>query len=948
MEQDILIYIDDKEKLDASATANSFAHKDIKNRAYINTLGAELAMKYLVSENIDVSDAKNLHSIKKILEEMDIADVMLSNIHIDVRVVFDENVIFIPKSHFEYDILPDIYLVFNLSQDRSYVKFLGFFEPKMINKNNSNSEYYFIEKEKLNSAQDLINYINSHKSPEIGLSQDELETSERFIVSVYDNDISEDDKKQLLKQLTKSAELRDKFIEFENFETLSYKAMNDPMIEKKEVELETTETSDETSVDVAQTLDVLELDDNSLDLNDLADLDRLADVENAVADSTETPDRADISGSEFSSMASDLAKGVTEGLAQGAVQGAVGGMTQGLVQGAGAMGLAEGVAQGITGGLVDGAIDLTKDLAKGAIDATADVANGIADTISFDDIELSENSDQQVETNTEDTISLDDVELPEGNQVQTDLTSEDTISLDDIEISQPQDTTTEEPTEDLLSLNNIDNIQSENLLPEEDIDLTSLDNIEPLQAHEVSEDTNVHLDELTSDEDIVDTTGLSDIVEPDLSDITLDDIVEAKANETLNLENTEETASESSDSSFGKNLLENLSAEDEENNAQAEPLDNIDIDNLDLDESAPQLANDISSDDLLSQIDDILNTSSAGNEPIDVDASEVSDISGTTDEQANIIAENETPTENNTSSTDEMASIEDLTGLEDLNDVGYINDLPDYKNTETTEQNSQSEPSEESSNSIKDESDLSVLYNEDATGEHPELPEEEVPALVLGVALYNKKSADKKSLIVASTLIVLFAVSSAFLFMKPKNDNSADVEPLPAKNEIPVQTAKETPSDDILASNTPQAPVTTQKDIAVTKPVVKELQNTPPKTAKAEPYIEVNKIVWDVPNELSYSSKMQNYLRTAGRSIKLSLSTDLLLATEYAYTNQIKVGLKLDKSGSVRDARILSSSGSTQIDNIVLQSVKDTLNIVKPPVDEISTPEFNLNLIIYI
>ena len=93
---------------------------------------------------------------------------------------------------------------------------------------------------------------------------------------------------------------------------------------------------------------------------------------------------------------------------------------------------------------------------------------------------------------------------------------------------------------------------------------------------------------------------------------------------------------------------------------------------------------------------------------------------------------------------------------------------------------------------------------------------------------------------------------------------------------------------------------------------------------------------------------MQNYLRTAGKSIKLSLSTDLLLATEYAYTNQIKVGLKLDKNGSIRDARILSSSGSTQIDKIVLQSVKDTLNVVKPPTDEISTPEFNLNLIIYI
>ena len=241
------------------------------------------------------------------------------------------------------------------------------------------------------------------------------------------------------------------------------------------------------------------------------------------------------------------------------------------------------------------------------------------------------------------------------------------------------------------------------------------------------------------------------------------------------------------------------------------------------------------------------------------------------------------------------------------------------------------------------------MYNEDATDAQPELPEEEPQVAVPGVALYNKKSTDKKPMMVAGALIVLFAISSAFLFMKPKNDNTAEIEPLPTSNEIPTQTENQ-PTDDILASNAPQTPtpVPTQKDIAVTKPVVKELKNTPPKTAKAEPYIEVSKLVWDVPNELSYSSKMQNYLRTAGKSIKLSLSTDLLLATEYAYTNQIKVGLKLDKNGSIRDARILSSSGSTQIDKIVLQSVKDTLNVVKPPTDEISTPEFNLNLIIYI
>jgi len=88
-------------------------------------------------------------------------------------------------------------------------------------------------------------------------------------------------------------------------------------------------------------------------------------------------------------------------------------------------------------------------------------------------------------------------------------------------------------------------------------------------------------------------------------------------------------------------------------------------------------------------------------------------------------------------------------------------------------------------------------------------------------------------------------------------------------------------------------------------------------------------------------------LRTAGKSIKLSLSADLLLATEYAYTNQVKVSLKLSKDGNVQDAQIVSGSGSAQIDKIVLQSVKDTLNVVKPPVNEVRTPDFNLNLIIY-
>ena len=237
--QETLIYIEDKDRLDASVAANSFAHSEIKNRVYMNTLGAKLGMKYLASEDIDVSNVYNMHSIKKILEEVDIADIMLSNIHIDVRVVYDENAIFIPKTHFEYGLTPDIYLVFQIAKDISCVTFLGYFEPSLINKNNANADYYFIEKEKLSPVASLKKFIsNFNGNTNITIPENEVENSERIIMAMADNDVSDEDRKYLIKQLTKSAELRDKFIEYENFETLSYKAMTDPTISKKEINKE--------------------------------------------------------------------------------------------------------------------------------------------------------------------------------------------------------------------------------------------------------------------------------------------------------------------------------------------------------------------------------------------------------------------------------------------------------------------------------------------------------------------------------------------------------------------------------------------------------------------------------------------------------------------------------------------------------------------------------------
>ena len=227
-QQDILIYIDENDKSEARTYAKTFADNNVKNRAYFNILGARLAGKYLASEGIAMSPVDNLHNIRKVLEEVDIADVILPKTHIDVRVIFDDRYIFIPKSHFELNILPHIYFIFLMAKDQSHVKFLGFVEPAAINQELQNDEYYFITKEKLQTPEKLNFYLDNAKMfTRTELSQEELQNFEESIIDMTDNDIGLLEKKILLKVLTKNQELRNKLIEFENFELISYRVANE-------------------------------------------------------------------------------------------------------------------------------------------------------------------------------------------------------------------------------------------------------------------------------------------------------------------------------------------------------------------------------------------------------------------------------------------------------------------------------------------------------------------------------------------------------------------------------------------------------------------------------------------------------------------------------------------------------------------------------------------------
>lgn len=1043
-EQDTLIYVEQEDKSQASAAARGFAQKNIQNRAYINTLGARLAMKYLASEDINISNIYNIHSIKKILEEIDISDVMLPNIHIDVRVVFDENVIFIPKSHFEYNLVPDIYLVFHLAKDISHVKFLGFFEPKLINKNNANNEYYFIEKEKLSPAVDLKKYVeNFNGSHQENVSEDDLLNSERIIIAMSDNDITENDKKYLIQQLTKSAELRDKFIEYENFETLSYQAMTDPMIERKTSaaqqdslsledisDLETIESPADEAVEqtedftqgfaeITQEEPLKEIDtveeneqtdttiNDELTISDNFDdfgLEPIEDFSDISLDEDNTEIKevnSDNSG--FLDTAAELGQAAALGAGAAALGAGVAAAAEGIAAAETAINAAETGAEALNTGLeiIDKGIEIANDLISTDTSAPEplsldDIDTSMLDNIDYHEEEIHEETislkDVEVPLETEPTdfidkidnkISLDDIKLEPLNEEPENINIEqETISLKDVDTT-GMEVADEEFSEETISLDNV-NTEAVNIVPETDFEenIMSFDNVD----EPVATENDDFMDDVMSFDDVVEPEELNDnaFEAPEDNSISFDedentssellnneineeelntDEIESITSEPLDnmesavdeiIDNNELPQENSENESFGKNLLNNLSPEN---------LDNISIDDLGLSDDLPSdISDDISSHELLSQIDDLLNSDIA-QPPFETSAETTNNVQ---EEPANILDEELPSIEESLLDTEiipDEVPVNQHSAADSLLESDSDDEMPDTAIDELLDFGDEEEQN--------DEDKLGVLFNDTDAGNDTELPssmeelneyeDSELPKepVVPGAALYTKPQLNKKVIIVAAALVTVIAAASAVMLLKPKGDSSADIEPLSKSAEEGVVDGlpgtSPTNIESTIATNVPELEKIPVQEAPKAKTVqaaqpAKELKSAAPvrqKPASSESYLSVNRLVWDVPDALSYSPKMQNYLRTAGKSIKLSLSADLLLATEYAYTNQVKVNIKLSKDGTVQEAKVASGSGSDQIDKIVLQSVKDTLNVVKPPSSEIKTPDFNLSLIIY-
>ena len=135
----------------------------------------------------------------------------------------------------------------------------------------------------------------------------------------------------------------------------------------------------------------------------------------------------------------------------------------------------------------------------------------------------------------------------------------------------------------------------------------------------------------------------------------------------------------------------------------------------------------------------------------------------------------------------------------------------------------------------------------------------------------------------------------------PKNDNIES---------MPIETVENVPTEKVVK------PKETKPNL-----IIEQNLNTPVS-------IENLTVNWEVPSSYVSNTTAKRYLSRIGKIIQLNLKADLLLQNKSPITNKIMIELEFNKaSGGFNVKSMIASSGEESIDNIIIDTVKNVLDM---------------------
>ena len=107
----------------------------------------------------------------------------------------------------------------------------------------------------------------------------------------------------------------------------------------------------------------------------------------------------------------------------------------------------------------------------------------------------------------------------------------------------------------------------------------------------------------------------------------------------------------------------------------------------------------------------------------------------------------------------------------------------------------------------------------------------------------------------------------------------------------------------------------------------------------------ITRITWEAPESIAKKESYQKYLQLAGKNIKLNLQNELLLVNDVPANKSVRIDIRVTADGDVDSLKLVSSSGSNQIDAAARKVIRETLNYMKPPSHGIVSKPIDITLV---
>lgn len=963
-----------------------------RKRAFASIVALDSFADYMLTKEVEVSITKNLFKIAPINEEFEIADVYYNNWKLDIRVVTDNEFLSIPKSHFNYDIVADFYIAIKVDKNLEKAEFVGFVTGESVSKTVSSQDYYLVELGSLGSFDELLTVLESEKS--VVVSDNDHEQFRSLFLSYLDNDMEYISKKRMMQHLIACAECRADFVEFFDFEAIVRNSSAHPNIfEDHTLDfIGCTAVDKDEYKGKEELIDLRDLDSSDASILDEL-FDSVAPVVPVVApvitstiplppvlpviSKPETLGIDETFGS-FDGLFSEPETSAEEDLKEDTQQQEFV-IDESSASSAEVLDLVEESEFGplLEEGLeelnlddisLDNEFEPISQASQEIEDLEQNVEIADFDEQDFGDLNL---SDEAVVEEQMDSLEPEEQdELLASEEFQDFEENDETFSLDnEIADAALTDSQVEDQVESDLDVFNdlnegFEELDFEEFNQGEDILSESQEETAPesLDAGDImdsgfTEELNegfeeLNLEENSSSEEMFSFTEeqTSDMpLEPEFKDFALDDF-EMDNSEIESFEKTEEGLVESSlsEEGFDIELDDEFSKLDISSDVDldiAEHDSSLDADVND-DFSSMEIASDIDLDSNVELFEELL----SGDEGFEEYKSPEQDVDESKQKYQDMFKVTDTTELTSQMMSKELSKVEnDSEGNDFDNFIGEVEDstTESFVNTSDNEisltENQEDSPQEEK----VENSEIGALYSDDNSFVGGSNQGQEM----IG---YMEKAdpANKKKMIILSSCLagcLLLACVLGIGNMIKGNKQKAELanqQMMETEQNLPYYEDTNLPqaqgqNPDMGGTEIPgvdQAPgaldASAANDLArgssarVPKDMNKVMTNVFDENPST---VSVTKLYWEVPQSIASNKMFALYLQQAGKNIKTNLKMELINATEFAYNNKVKVNILLGRDNKVKKLEVLDSSGSEQIDAIVLQTIKGTLPYINVP-----------------